>query len=141
MIIHFLEPYIKDDPGQFGGKQGHSCAHYLIELIDFESFEEDNCATVAALADFSKGFNRVDHNRLVVTFSDMQIPAYLILIIISYLTKRKMRVRYNGVYSSERDLPGGSPQGRLLSIIIFCLYTAGCGMKMSDLIKESKPEE
>ena len=143
VVIHFLEPYIKDDPGQFGGKPGHSCAHYLIELIDFifESFEEDNCATVAALADFSKGFNRVDHNRLVVTFSDMQIPVYLILMIISYLTKRKMRVRYNGVYSSEQDLPGGSPQGGLLSIVIFCIYTAGCGMKMSELIKQSTPEE
>ena len=38
-------------------------------------------------------------------------------------------------------LPGGAPQGGLLSTIIFCLYTAGDGMKMSDLLKASTPEE
>ena len=143
VIIHFLEPYLKDDPGQFGGKKGHSCSHYLIELIEFifESWEELDCATIAALADFSKGFNRVCHNRLVVTLCDMGIPLYLVLIIISYLTKRMMRVRYNGQYSKLKELPGGAPQGGLLSIIIFCLYTAGNGMKLSELLKASCKDE
>ena len=143
MIIHFLEPYLKEDPGQFGGKKKHSCTHYIIELISFilESWEEPDSAVVAALADFSKGFNRVDHNRLIVTLCDMGVPLYLILIIISYLSGRVMRVRYRGEYSDEKDLPGGAPQGGLLSIIIFCVYTVGNGMKLGDLLGNTSPEE
>jgi hypothetical protein len=41
----------------------------------------------------------------------------------------------------EQALPGGSPQGGLLSIIIFCIYTSGCGMSMSEDIKESLPQD
>ena len=143
VIIHFLEPYLKEDPGQFGGKKKHSCTHYIIELISFilESWEEPDSAVVAALADFSKGFNRVDHNRLIVTLCDMGVPLYLILIIISYLSERVMRVRYRGEYSDEKDLPGGAPQGGLLSIIIFCVYTVGNGMKLGDLLRNTSPEE
>ena len=143
VIIEFLKPYIRDDPGQFGGKPAHSCAHYLIELVEFimESFEEDNQATIVALADFSKGFNRVDHMRLIVTLSDMGIPVFILLLIISYLCERKMKVKYNGEYSDEQSLPGGSPQGGLLSIILFCLYTAGCGMNLHEDLKMLTPEE
>ena len=143
VIIHFLEPYLQEDDGQFGGKKKHSCTHYIIELISFilESWEEPDSAVVAALADFSKGFNRVDHNRLIVTLCDMGVPLYLILIIISYLSGRVMRVRYRGEYSDEKDLPGGAPQGGLLSIIIFCVYTVGNGMKLSDLLRNTSPEE
>ena len=41
-----------------------------------------------------------------------------------------MRVKYNNEWSDEHMLNGGSPQGALLSIIIFCIYTIGVGMKM-----------
>ena len=41
-----------------------------------------------------------------------------------------MRVKYNNEWSDEHKLNGGSPQGALLSIIIFCIYTIGVGMKM-----------
>ena len=46
------------------------------------------------------------------------------------MTERLMRVKYNNEWSDEHMLNGGSPQGALLSIIIFCIYTIGVGMKM-----------
>ena len=37
----------------------------------------------------------------------------------SYLSQRKMCVRFNGVESSEQHIPGGGPQGGLLTVIFF----------------------
>ncbi len=143
VIIHFLMPYIesKDDTAQFGGKKNLSCAHYLIELIEFivESFEKPDCAVIIALMDFSKGFNRLDHSRLLCTLCDIGVPGYLLLLILSYLTDRKMRVKYNDTFSIKQNLPGGSPQGGLLSVILFCLYTLGSGMSLSETMRISSP--
>ena len=145
VIIHYLMPFIesKDDKAQFGGKKHLSCTHYLLELIEFiiESFEKQDCAVIIALMDFSKGFNRLDHSRLLCTLCDIEVPGYLLLLIISYLKNRRMRVKYNNVYSNEQNLPGGSPQGGLLSVILFCLYTLGCGMSLSEVMRSSTKED
>ena len=145
VIIHFLMPYIesKDDKAQYGGKKHLSCTHYLIELIEFivESFEKQDCAVIIALMDFSKGFNRLDHSRLLCTLCDIGVPGYLLLLILSYLTNRKMRVKYKNVFSNEQNLPGGSPQGGLLSVILFCLYTLGSGMTLSEVMRASPKED
>ena len=39
----------------------------------------------------------------------------------SYLTNRKMCVRYNGAVSDDQDIPGGGPQGGLLTVLLFDL--------------------
>ena len=145
VIIHYLMPFIeeKDDTAQFGGKKNLSCTHYLLELIEFviESFEEPDCAAVIALMDFSKGFNRLSHSRLLCILSDIGVPGWLLLIILSYLTNRRMRVKYGGVLSKEKNLPGGSPQGGLLSVILFCLYTLGTGMSLSEELRASSAKD
>ena len=145
VIIHYLMPFIEkmDDSAQFGGKRNLSCTHYLLELIEFvvESFEKPDCAVIIALMDFSKGFNRLSHSRLLCTLADIGVPGYLLLLILSYLTNRRMRVKYEEVLSSEQSLPGGSPQGGLLSVILFCLYTLGSGMSLTEAMRASSPEE
>ena len=37
------------------------------------------------------------------------------------MSQRKMCVRFNGVESAEQDIPGGGPQGGLLTVIFFNL--------------------
>ena len=51
----------------------------------------------------------------------MHVPAWLLLILISYLTNRTMILHYNGEASSPRDLPGSSPQGAFLGIFFFII--------------------
>ena len=145
VIIHYLMPFIEnaDDKGQHGGKRNISCCHYLLELIEFvvQAFESTDYAVIIALMDFSKGFNRLSHPRLLCTLADLGIPGYLLLLILSYLTHRRMKVKYGDILSKEQDLPGGSPQGGLLSVILFCLYTLGSGMSLSELLRAASPEE
>ena len=52
---------------------------------------------------------------------DMHTPAWLLNIVISYLSNRTMVLTYNGEQSTVRDLPGGGPQGAFLGGLIFII--------------------
>ena len=55
----------------------------------------------------------------------MHVPGWLLLILISYLTDRSMHMRYKGATSSRRHLPGSSPQGAFLGILLFIIIFNG----------------
>ena len=70
---------------------------------------------LCGLVDFSKVFDRIDHNVIVTILSDLNVPTYALRIITSYLSNHKMCVRYGGAFSDEHDIPGGGPQCGLLT--------------------------
>ena len=129
-------PYIEDriDPGQFGGLKGHSTAHYLIQLFDFILSSTDSSnfprAVLVALIDFSKAFNRINHAKVITRLSDWGVPGWLLRILMSYLTGRSMILRYKGVQSSRHWMPGGSPQGALLGVLLYLVYVSDIGMDL-----------
>ena len=59
----------------------------------------------------------------------MKVPGKLLLILISYLTGRSMFMRYKGCRSSRRLLPGSSPQGAFLDILVFIIIFNGALLK------------
>ena len=128
ILIQWIWPYISPhlDPDQLGGLPGCSVDHYLILLLDFihrqlDSPTSDPKAVLMCLVDFSKAFNRIDHNVIVTILADLNIPTCALRLIISYLSGRKMCVRFNGATSDEQDIPGGGPQGGLLTVLLFDL--------------------
>ena len=137
-LAEWLLPYIKKriDPGQFGGLQGHSTVHYLITLYHFILTATSNSsiphAVMVALIDFSKAFNRIQHSKVIIRLSDWGVPGWLLRILISYLTGRSMILRYNGAQSSRHLMPGGSPQGALLGILLYLVYVSDVGMEIPD---------
>ena len=111
---------------QLGGLPGCSVDHYLILMLDFihrslDKNHKEPTAVLTGLVDFSKAFNRIDHNTIVTILADLNIPTCALRLIISYLSQRKMCVRYNGAESADQDIPGGGPQGGLLTVIFFDL--------------------
>ena len=89
-VIEWLVHYIGDkiDWRQYGGQKGSSIAHYLIEFITFILYNLDlkkNHAVLAILIDFSKAFNRQDHNILITLLCDMGVPGWLLNIVASFL--------------------------------------------------------
>ena len=60
---------------------------------------------------------------------DMHVPAWLLLILISYLTERSMILTYAAASSSPRDLPGSSPQGAFLGIFFFIVKYNGAALR------------
>ena len=132
-------PFIKKriDPGQFGGLSGHSTAHYLITLYNFNLTHTDTAsiptAVMVALVDFSKAFNRINHAKVIVRLSDWGVPGWLLRILISYLTGRSMILRYKGACSDRLLMPGGSPQGTLLGVLLYLVYVSDIGMDLSSV--------
>ena len=112
--------------------KGNSISHYLIEFINFILFNQENTAPTAILAclvDFSQAFNRQNHNILITKLSDMDVPAWLLRIVMSFLESRSMVVRHQGATSSPRALPGGGPQGTLLGLLLFIVLINEVGFK------------
>ena len=128
-LLPIIQPFL--DPGQCGLK-GLSITHYLIKLLHFTHSILDKKqphAVLAACIDLSKAFNRVDHALLIQDLFDMHTPAWLLNIIISYLSNRTMVLTYNGETSSPKELPGGGPQGAFLGGIIFIIKYNGAFLR------------
>ena len=122
----------KIDPKQFGGLKGNSISHYMIELVNFVLYNLDYNLPIAVLActiDFSKAFNRPNHNILITKLSDMGVPGWLLRVVISFLKERSMRVKYKGKLSDAHPLPGGGPQGALLGLFLFIVLINDTGFE------------
>ena len=131
-VVTWLMDFIgnKIDPKQFGGLKGNSISHYMIELVNFVLYNLDYNLPIAVLActiDFSKAFNRQNHNILITKLSDMGVPGWLLNIVMGFLSDREMVVRYNGVTTESKQLPGGGPQGTLLGLLLFLILINDCG--------------
>ena len=81
------------------------------------------------MVDFSKAFNRQDHNILITKLNDMNVPGWLLKLVIAFLSNRSMVVRYKGATSSSKPLPGGGPQGTLLGLLLFLVLINDTGFE------------
>ena len=129
-LLPVIAPYL--DPDQCGGLKGLSVSHYLIKLLDFIHVNWDKrqpYSVLAACVDLSKAFNRVDHSLVIQDLFDMHTPAWLLKIIISYLSNRSMILTYHGEASKRKLLPGGGPQGAHLGGIIFIVKYNGAFLR------------
>ena len=106
------------DIGQFGGRKGMGTEHMLVCLVNRILSLLDNKAeptvVIAAMVDWTSAFDRQDPILAIQKFIKMGVRPALIPILISYLSERRMRVKFNGEISEEHQLVGGGPQGTLL---------------------------
>ena len=73
--------------------------------------------SVAILMDLSKAFDTINHELHAYGFSEQAL-----LILSSYLSNRKQRVKINNTFSSWTDLIQGVPQGSVLGPLLFNIY-------------------
>ena len=126
-LLHFIGGRM--DFRQYGGTKGNSIVHYLIEFLNFILLQQESKsrAVLACLVDFSKAFNRQDHNILITKLSDLGVPGWLLHLVVAFLEHRSMMVKYKGKYSSIFNLPGGGPQGTLLGLFLFLVLVNDAG--------------
>ena len=84
---------------------------------------------------FSKAFKRQNHNVLITKLSDMGVPAWLLRIVMAFLTNRNMVVNNKGAKSSRKYLPLGGAQGTLLGLLLFLVLIndAGFGNQVNNV--------
>ncbi|GFW80268.1 RNA-directed DNA polymerase from mobile element jockey [Trichonephila clavipes] len=73
--------------------------------------------------DVEKAFDRVWHNGLIFKLIQVNLPPYLIKIIYEYLSNRTFQVKINSIHSRIGSIQAGTPQGNILSPLLYSLYT------------------
>lgn len=110
------------DPSQYANQKGLSLQHYLIKMIDKILSDTENRymgevnAVIATLYDWKEAFPRQCPKLGVEAFIKCGVRPSLIPLLINYLQDRTMKVKWNGVTSTERKLNGGGPQGSTFGI-------------------------
>ena len=114
------------DIGQFGGLKGLGTEHMLVCMIDriVQLLDStDTAAVIAAMVDWAAAFDRQDPTLAIKKFIELGVRPALIPILISYLSDRKMTVKFNGATSERHILVGGGPQGTLLGLIEYLVQS------------------
>ena len=115
----------KLDIGQFGGRKGVGTEHMIVCILDrvlkLLDQNPDKSAVLAACLDWAAAFDRQDPTIAVKKFIQLGVRPSLIPLLISYLTDRNMRVKFNGEESDLVALIGGGPQGTLLGSVMTML--------------------
>ena len=75
------------------------------------------------MVDWTSAFDRQDPTLGIQKFLKMGVRPAIIPVLISYLTDRKMRVKFNNVLSDVYQLIGGGPQGTLLGGIEYLVQS------------------
>ena len=133
-VLIWLLQYVGEhlDWGQYGGRKGNSVSHYLVDFINFVLYNQDIKKVHAVLAvaiDFSKAFNRQNHNILIELLSDLGVPGWLLQIVKGFLENREMEVFFKGEKSGRKKLPGGGPQGTVLGMFLFLILINAAGFQ------------
>ena len=76
----------------------------------------------AILLDFSKAFDKVDHEGLLLKLEHIGIRGPLLNWVRSFLIGRDQRVVVDGVSSSPTEVLSGVPQGTVLGPLFFLVY-------------------
>lgn len=91
----------------------------------YEHLEKPNTYARTLFIDFSSAFNTIKPHLLIRKLVDIGISPALCKFVLDFITERRQSVRIGNKLSSVVIINTGSPQGCVLSALLFILYTNG----------------
>ena len=89
----------------------------------YEALDSGEASARIFFADFSKGFDLIDHSILMQELANLEVHPVLLSWIPAFLTSRKQAVRIGRTLSGWLTLKGGVLQGTKLGVILFTLMS------------------
>ena len=127
IISNRIQEFIEDNniinPWQ-QAYQPHKEANEHIMIINeyMKKVKENKTLAALLLMDVEKAFDAVWHNGLLKKLHDMELPSDILRIISSFLTDRTIQVKIGNTLSEVVQLLAGTPQGSILSPLLFILF-------------------
>lgn len=107
---------------QYGFRRGKSTMDNLGCIIgEVKNAFEHNSILLAVFVDFKGAFDNIDHVFLVKSLYQLGFPGKIINWIFKFLHKRSASVKVNGMYVGPTFACKGTPQGSVISPLIFIL--------------------
>jgi len=111
---------------QAGFRKGRSCEDQIIRITqaieDGFQMKPTSQRSVLVLLDFSKAYDTVWRQRLLLTMFQKGVPLPILRWLHGFLQNRQARVLYNDCTSLSVDMHQGLPQGSVLSPLLFLFY-------------------
>jgi hypothetical protein len=124
------------NPNQYAYLSRKSTLTQLLSCFhDWAKSPNKSKPTDVVLLDFSKAFDSVPHERLLLKLERHGIDDSLLLWFRNFLTNRKQRVAIRGTYSSWTHVKSGVPQGTILGPILFLIYINDISTRAASQIK------
>ena len=121
---------------QHGFRKGHSCETQLLTTIEeIHRHLDKGQQTDTVILDFSKAYDTVPHQRLLMKLQNNGIRDEMNTWIASWLKNRCQSVVIDGEKSEEAQVRSGVPQGTVLGPLLFLLYINDIGNDLTSKIR------
>jgi len=112
----------KLDVHQYGALKRRSTTHALIDMThDWLNAVDKGQSVHTVFIDFTKAFDRVDHNILVAKMRALDLPDVITCWMCSFLRHRRQQVVIGDVMSDWVQMVAGMPQGSYLGPLTFVI--------------------
>ena len=123
VLLDRIKSVIALNDSQFGYREGTSTLMAVALFKEtISKYISEGSTVYTSFLDLSKAFERVNHRKLLVKLKNLNVPPYILKILLVLFRNSQVSVKYGEIFSDKWNLERGVRQGGILSAFLFCAY-------------------